>query len=171
MASLHDAIYDAASPGHDASVHLCGAGFQEHRFFAQYTPSVTTESSLPLSHHHRRCSMVADNIDRGYYSDTAESIGHNMEQADPGFMLTPKSRNPNSMLPASQSIRRWQREQDDWQTAYPARSVAHAKRRHKHRVRRSLNKIDAVLTKSPGKSHADGTKARDESRDNSSAQS
>lgn len=171
MAGLHDAVYDAAQPGHDAVVHLCGAAFQEHHSPAQYTPSVTTESSLPLSHHHRRCSMVADNIDRDYYSDTAESTGHNTEQADPGFLLTPESRNPRSMLPALQSIARWQQEQDDWTAAGPARSVAHAKRRHKDRVRRSLNKINAALPKSPGKSHTDGTKAKGGNQDNSSTQS
>jgi hypothetical protein len=115
--------------------------------------------------------MVADNIDRDYYSDTAESMGHNMEQAGPGFMLTPESHNPRSMLPAIQSIRRWQQEQDDWKAACPTRSVAHAKRRHKHRVRRSLNKLDAVLPKSPGKSGTDGTKTKGGNQDNSSIQS
>lgn len=99
----------------------------------QYASSVTTSYSLPgACHEHRSSTGPRCYSDNGQYGPSADR--------PPQFF----SRMARSESPTT-AVHLWQVQQDDWKTHGPARSVTQAKRRRKHRVRQSLDRIDAAL--------------------------
>jgi hypothetical protein len=140
-------LYDATQSAPENLTFFSGACFGVDRAPEEYAPSVTTNSSLPLHYDPRHSSVEVTSLDRDYHSDNHDTPEHDLDVSNQGHNLSISSHRARSVPPAAQSVRLWQEKQDDWKTKRPSRSVAHAKRRHKHKVRRSLEKVDAIFHK------------------------
>ncbi|OIW32504.1 hypothetical protein CONLIGDRAFT_271925 [Coniochaeta ligniaria NRRL 30616] len=125
---------DNAGPSSRDLTSFSGACFGEQSLPQYYASSVTTNSSLPLPYQERRLSIAPR-----CYSDNGQ-YGPNVDHSPQFWSHMARSESPTTI------VHQWQVEQDDWKTHRPTCSVAQAKRRRKHRVRQSLNRIDATLS-------------------------
>lgn len=133
---------------------LTGAHFLEHPQPNQYASSVTTNASLPLPNRGHSWT-VSTSPDRDCQSDIGDYALEDTHHPD-----NQQHRLVRSVSPVARSIHLWQRDQDDWKTHRPAHSIAHARRRRKHGVRQSLNRVNAAFPMCHASGH-DGAHAGD----------
>ncbi|KAB5540428.1 hypothetical protein GE09DRAFT_1137135 [Coniochaeta sp. 2T2.1] len=133
-----DVSGDTALPIPNVLTLFSGPGFEECPQPGHYAPSIKSNCSLPSMPYHQPPAP-----DEKCYSDNGDNEGDDRRQRS-----VSQSGMAHSLSPIT-TVQLWQRALDDWKTDRPARSVGHAKRRRKNKVRHSINRIEALFPRGP----------------------